>query len=572
MRRTLGWVLATALVVGLALPAYAQVNDDPTVEGTTGLFVVPRANTLEQGSWALGAGYTSYAREAGDTQIKTITVMGGYGLSDRLEIFLSFQPRVSIDRRFTVENELFRVQQMKGMEPLLCCLHINEHPFAVNEEQDGVGDLSAGFKAKFLGDPYEYDGAAIQGWVTFPTSDTDSGIGTGEFNLGGRLIGSLEASEFVGFNGYVGYLYRGEPDAADQTPLVSTVLGAPYTHLPTPWRFFVSDEFQYGFGLHFPTRATLQFLGEVYGVATTEDMHSAYTGGDDYTIVQAGLRATFDNGLALGAAVNRNMTINVRDPDWLENPDAFDDEIRRWGMLALLSYSTSRPTPITFAGTEPRDLPPLNRPPTLECRAERTTVRQGESVRLFATANDPDGDPLTVTWSASAGTITPTTGTEVTWSTRDVPAGSGPIRARVSDNYGGTADCELRVTVEVPPPPAEPTMLNFECTEFRSGSSRIDNRCKAVLDDVALQLRQNPGATAVITGHSDSSGSADRNRELAGERAENARTYLVETHGIDASRLEVRNAGFDEPRADNETQAGRAQNRRIEIVVTIPGQ
>jgi outer membrane protein OmpA-like peptidoglycan-associated protein len=87
-----------------------------------------------------------------------------------------------------------------------------------------------------------------------------------------------------------------------------------------------------------------------------------------------------------------------------------------------------------------------------------------------------------------------------------------------------------------------------------------------------LQLRQNPAATAVIIGHSDSSGAADRNQELAGERAENAKAYLMETHSIDGSRIEVRNAGSDQPMADNSTQAGRAQNRRIEIVVTIPGQ
>ena len=79
-------------------------------------------------------------------------------------------------------------------------------------------------------------------------------------------------------------------------------------------------------------------------------------------------------------------------------------------------------------------------------------------------------------------------------------ASAGPISARASDGYGGTADCSLRVTVELPPPPPEPVVLTFMCSEFASGRDRIDNRCKAVLDDVALQLRQNPGATAAITG------------------------------------------------------------------------
>ena len=112
--------------------------------------------------------------------------------------------------------------------------------------------------------------------------------------------------------------------------------------------------------------------------------------------------------------------------------------------------------------------------------------------------------------------------------------------------------------------------LEFMCAEFASAGSRIDNRCKAVLDDVALQMRQNPGATAMIVGHSDSRGSDDANATAAMERSENAKTYLMDTHGIDASRIAVEGRGSAEPMGDNDTAAGRSQNRRIEIVVTIP--
>ncbi len=121
-----------------------------------------------------------------------------------------------------------------------------------------------------------------------------------------------------------------------------------------------------------------------------------------------------------------------------------------------------------------------------------------------------------------------------------------------------------------PPEPGEPTILEFMCAEFGSGSARIDNRCKAVLDDVALQMRQNPGATAVITGHSDSAGSDSANMTASEERATNAMTYLVETHGIDAGRISTSGVGSSQAMADNSTSAGRSQNRRIEIVVTIP--
>lgn len=566
MRRLIFMLGVGALVLLTGSAAFAQINDDPATDGTTGLFVVPRASTLEEGAFSLGGYYSRVAREEGDSTISTIGLMGAYGLTDRLEVFMSFEPRVEITRRWTAERALFL---MKG--GMLTGTGINEHPFAFpnaadiiggnDTEYDGVGNLNAGFKYRLLGNYWEYDGLSWQTWMQMPTSDAVDGIGIGDVGFGTRLIASLEAWESVGYNAYVGYQWWNTPHITDKLPFD-----------PVIPKWYVSPVFQYGFGFQFPSRAQLQVIGELIGEVTTRDMNQAYTGGDDRAVLQYGLRLTTDSGWALNAAANYGTTIDVRDPDWQPNPEAVEDAIQRWGFMFGVSYSTSRRVPPRYMGTPLMDVPNLNSPPTLECRAERTTLRQGESTRLIATVNDPDGDPVTVTWSIPAGSLSSTTGNEVTWNSTGVPAGAGPIRARASDGYGGTADCELRVTVEVPPPPAEPVDLTFVCSEFRSGSSRIDNRCKAVLDDVALQMRQNPGATAVIVGHSDSTGAADRNEMMAQERADNARTYLVDTHGIDASRIETRQAGSSQPMADNSTAEGRAQNRRIEITVTIPGE
>ena len=57
---------------------------------------------------------------------------------------------------------------------------------------------------------------------------------------------------------------------------------------------------------------------------------------------------------------------------------------------------------------------------------------------------------------------------------------------------------------------------------------------------------------------------------LAQERADNAKAYLVETHGIDPSRIMTGAEGSMEPVGDNSTREGRAANRRVVIVVTIP--
>jgi len=580
MRRFLTLLAVVGLVAGLSSSAFAQINDDPTTSGTTGLFTVPRAGTVEQGRWSIGAYYLQTAREESDTRIRQFGFSGAYGLTDRLEVYLGFEPSVKIDRRFTAEADIYSwlVAGNGGPVPsfipnMLSGTNLNEHPFATGSDHSGFGDVWVGAKLKFVGDPYEYDGLAALVGVTLPTSKASDGIGTGAFSVEGRVIGSLEAWELIGWNVYLGYRFNATPDIdakLNGIPRVGVFAGQPMLNLPTQWNYYVANEFLYGVGFQLPTRATIQLIGEWTGRVTTEDTFRAYTGGDDQSLLAAGVRATFDSGLAVNATANYQYDIKIpyshlqTDLTWVEGA------VRRWGFGAGLSYSTSRRMPLVYAGTAPREVPLLNGAPTLTCRAERTSLRQGESVRLVATTSDPDGDTVEVVWDAAAGTLSSRTGDTVTWNTTGVEPGSGRIVARANDGYGGTADCEVRVSVTAPPKPAEPTFLEFMCAEFNSGGSRIDNRCKAVLDDVALQMRQNPGATAVIVGHSDSRGSDDANAEAAMERSENAKTYLMDTHGIDASRISVDGRGSSEPMAANDSSEGRAQNRRIEIVVTIP--
>ena len=87
--------------------------------------------------------------------------------------------------------------------------------------------------------------------------------------------------------------------------------------------------------------------------------------------------------------------------------------------------------------------------------------------------------------------------------------------------------------VETPPPPAPTT----DTIDFDRGSARITNIAKARLDAVALRLRENPRATVVITGYPDDGTASARRESLAKQRAENAKAYLIDRHGIDASRI-----------------------------------
>ena len=67
-----------------------------------------------------------------------------------------------------------------------------------------------------------------------------------------------------------------------------------------------------------------------------------------------------------------------------------------------------------------------------------------------------------------------------------------------------------------------------------------------------------------ISGHTDNQADRSKNLELSQQRAESVKAYLVQ-QGIDASRIETRGAGPDEPIADNKLPAGRQKNRRIEF-------
>jgi outer membrane protein OmpA-like peptidoglycan-associated protein len=117
-----------------------------------------------------------------------------------------------------------------------------------------------------------------------------------------------------------------------------------------------------------------------------------------------------------------------------------------------------------------------------------------------------------------------------------------------------------------PPAPAPKPETREECG-FPAGGARLSNICKAKFDEVALQLKQDPSATAEIIGYSDSSGSDAANQKMSEARAKAVMDYLVTRHGIDPSRITSRGAGSADPVASNDSAEGRSMNRRVVIIV-----
>jgi OmpA-OmpF porin, OOP family len=118
---------------------------------------------------------------------------------------------------------------------------------------------------------------------------------------------------------------------------------------------------------------------------------------------------------------------------------------------------------------------------------------------------------------------------------------------------------------EPPPPPEfEPVVLDSEVT-FAFDSDELRPAAFPVLDGVVRTLRDNPELRVRIEGHTDSVGSAEYNQGLSQRRAESVRAYLA-GQGIAGNRMMAVGYGEERPVATNETDEGRAQNRRVEIV------
>ena len=101
---------------------------------------------------------------------------------------------------------------------------------------------------------------------------------------------------------------------------------------------------------------------------------------------------------------------------------------------------------------------------------------------------------------------------------------------------------------------------------FATNSSTLSTASRASLDKFATSLQNNPDTDVKIYGHTDSTGSDAINNPLSQRRAESVYNYLV-SKGVSGARMVSEGFGSAEPIADNNTQAGRAQNRRVEVFI-----
>lgn len=101
---------------------------------------------------------------------------------------------------------------------------------------------------------------------------------------------------------------------------------------------------------------------------------------------------------------------------------------------------------------------------------------------------------------------------------------------------------------------------------FQTDSYNLRSDFYTVLNSVGTVLAKYADTTLRVTGHTDSTGSRSYNQTLSERRAGSVADYLV-TRGVARSRMLVQGMGPDQPIADNGSDAGRAQNRRVELYI-----
>jgi outer membrane protein OmpA-like peptidoglycan-associated protein len=208
--------------------------------------------------------------------------------------------------------------------------------------------------------------------------------------------------------------------------------------------------------------------------------------------------------------------------------------------------------------------PRPNRPPTATLTVERSPILIGEHTGITCTGTDPDGDPLTYSYSASGGQVTGTDA-HATFDATGVQPGTYTVKCTVNDGRGGTADASGDVVVQEAPevhqlevrlalhsiyfPTAQPTVARPNGGLLASQAVTLD----VLAADFQKYLAYKPDAHLILGGHADVRGGEEYNKLLSERRVERAKSHLVEK-GIPADHIDVKAYGKDEDMTDEQVK------------------
>lgn len=159
-------------------------------------------------------------------------------------------------------------------------------------------------------------------------------------------------------------------------------------------------------------------------------------------------------------------------------------------------------------------------------------------------------------------------------------AGNTAVGAIIGGAVGGTAGAVIGRKMDRQAEEIKQTVPNAEViregegiiVKFDSGilfdvdQATLKGAARTNIESLATSLKNNPQTNILIVGHTDASGTDAYNYKLSERRAASVKTYAV-SQGISAARLTTEGRGETEPISDNTTDSGKAQNRRVEIVI-----
>jgi outer membrane protein OmpA-like peptidoglycan-associated protein len=197
--------------------------------------------------------------------------------------------------------------------------------------------------------------------------------------------------------------------------------------------------------------------------------------------------------------------------------------------------------------------------PQVGCSLSPTSVKPGEPITVSVRGSSPDGSRIEKrNFSASAGALKEgetSVGSQpgefttiATLDTTNAPPGTISVNVGVTDVHGYSGSCIATAGVNAPPPPPQVVSetLISEC-DFNNSKklARVDNQCKAILDEVALRMQHEPNGKVVIVGYASEIEEGLVN-DVESLRAANAKAYLTGGEAkqqIDANRVEARKSG-----------------------------
>jgi outer membrane protein OmpA-like peptidoglycan-associated protein len=146
-------------------------------------------------------------------------------------------------------------------------------------------------------------------------------------------------------------------------------------------------------------------------------------------------------------------------------------------------------------------------------------------------------------------------------------ADSAALKLAANESEQDAAELRRQLEILQAKPTDRGLVLTLGDTLFATGRSELKSGATANLDRVTAFMNEYPKRTAAIEGFTDSMGSEEMNQSLSQRRADAVKSYLV-GQGVGSARLSTSGRGENAPVADNESAAGRQQNRRVEVVIS----